>query len=505
MDDDEEYLPLEDDDTISISESESEGEGKGEDQLSDISENGHFEWTEDDYCDIVEHIYQLIDSYRENTHSSLLPPFYDKMIVEITDHLFEIWIDADLCGEDDGDYKHIHQLVSDIADLYMDSVVTTSFQSPSSSHVVEDHLTEKIEWLRSIPQPKQRSKEWYEFRYNLLTASNIWKALSSSQCSQNSLIYEKCKPLLLPNTSTTTTDENTDTDKDILVGGEKNIQTRQINTNSPLHWGVKYEPLSVAIYEHMFQTKVGDFGCIQHPKYPFIGASPDGINIDKNNPLLYGRMLEIKNIVNRPITGIPKEEYWIQTQVQMETCDLDYCDFFETRFKEFEDADSFYQSDSYKFKGIILYFVQNPNRIPSPNSTPIQYDHSPKYVYMPLSLDVTSMDAIQEWISTTRNSMKPEYILYTTLYWYLEEYSCVLIERNRTWFQNALPKISDIWQTILKERANGYEHRAPTRRKKNQSTTVTVESNGDDNNTRNNVHMIRNLPTKTPFCLVKLE
>ena len=56
----------------------------------------------------------------------------------------------------------------------------------------------------------------------------------------------------------------------------------------------------------MYQTKIEEFGCIQHPKYNFIGASPDGINIEPNCNR-FGRMLEIKNIVNREITGIPKQ------------------------------------------------------------------------------------------------------------------------------------------------------------------------------------------------------
>ena len=46
-----------------------------------------------------------------------------------------------------------------------------------------------------------------------------------------------------------------------------------------------------------------------------LGASPDGINTDKTSQL-YGRMLEIKNIVNREINGIPKSEYWIQMQTK---------------------------------------------------------------------------------------------------------------------------------------------------------------------------------------------
>ena len=52
-------------------------------------------------------------------------------------------------------------------------------------------------------------------------------------------------------------------------------------------------------------------------------------------------MVEIKNIVNREITGRPKEEYWIQTQIQMEVCDLDECDFVETRFKEYDSKEDY--------------------------------------------------------------------------------------------------------------------------------------------------------------------
>ena len=55
------------------------------------------------------------------------------------------------------------------------------------------------------------------------------------------------------------------------------------------------------IYEDMYQTKVGDFGCLQHKKHKFIGASPDGINVEHTNAR-FGHMVEIKNIVNRDIT-----------------------------------------------------------------------------------------------------------------------------------------------------------------------------------------------------------
>ena len=84
------------------------------------------------------------------------------------------------------------------------------------------------------------------------------------------------------------------------------------------------------------------------PSYSFIGASPDGINSNISNPR-FGRMLEIKNIVNREINGIPKLEYWIQMQLQMETCDLNECDFLETKFIEYENEDDFIKDGSFTY------------------------------------------------------------------------------------------------------------------------------------------------------------
>jgi putative phage-type endonuclease len=140
---------------------------------------------------------------------------------------------------------------------------------------------------------------------------SAYKAFES-QSSINQLIYEKCQPL-----------KSFDEDEEV----------KMVNTNTAMHWGQKYEPLSVMIYEAKYGTKVEDFGCIQHPIYKFLGASPDGIVINKESQR-YGRMLEIKNPVSREITGIPKKEYWTQMQLQMEVCDLDECDFLETKFKE---------------------------------------------------------------------------------------------------------------------------------------------------------------------------
>ena len=56
------------------------------------------------------------------------------------------------------------------------------FESPN-----REVITTKIAQLAAVPKQQQRSKEWYEARYNMMTASSISKALGSP-AQINSLI-----------------------------------------------------------------------------------------------------------------------------------------------------------------------------------------------------------------------------------------------------------------------------------------------------------------------------
>ena len=368
-----------------------------------------FKCDEQDYVDIT---MDMLEEVEANVNQNIIqlssPNFYKQIISDITETFYSQWLDIGFCDEDD--YDDLEELVSSISELYFDfcGIPKRSASHLSRENVLRDidSLTNTINRLREMPQPVQRTKEWYEFRYNLITASNLWKVFAS-QSQQNSLIYEKCKPLTY------------------------NLGTSGMcNTESTLHWGVKYEPVSVLVYEHMFNTQIEDFGCIPHSTYSFIGASPDGINVDLRCPALYGRMLEIKNICNRDITGIPKEEYWVQTQIQMEVCNLNECDFFETRFKEYEAEEDFYlNTDNHEYRGIILHFVQRTGGYGSdvPNNTP--YNNSPTYKYMPVASKYVK-DDIDQWISSQKESVRTTHVLYKTFYWYLAEYSCVLIKSS---------------------------------------------------------------------------
>ncbi len=443
-------------------------------------------FTENDIRDFEDELHIIIENVLESEIIHISKPNYMTILIQkIIDNFYHDWILAEICTE--YDYPEIFDYIEDFLTQFLE---TMEHEIPPRQHInnIPDSLSQlqieiysrKISELQSRYQPVQRTTEWHNFRHNLITASNIYKAFGSDS-QVNSLIYEKCKPFVP-------------------------YKMNYLSQNSR-QWGTTYEPISILIYENIYNTQIADFGCIQHSKYSCIGASPDGININTSSNR-FGRMIEVKNIVNREITDFPKEEYWIQMQIQMETCDLDECDFIETRFKEFNNEEEFYTfnpSDVHQYKGVYLCFIYQENlettsinttvssasiacsghsnpRLPCLNTTcgalieactswstnddikTIQFDtectdHPPKWIYMPLNipLDITN---INNWIQQQRINQRPNYVLYSTHYWYLDQFSCIFVKRNRLWFQSVLPKILDVWNTIEKERETGYEHRA---------------------------------------------
>ena len=360
----------------------------------------------------------------------------------LTDNVKRVII-LQLCHLYDRDIEpDIDQIIREAWELI--NLIAIPKRSYKSTFIIQppdvDYMEKRLQVLRTMPQPEQRTPQWYERRHNLITASNAYLAFGS-ESSQNRLIYEKCQPI------------NTE-------------KFSRVNTESPMHKGQKYEPVSVMLYEKKYGTKIEDFGCITHESYPFLGASPDGINCDKDSPR-YGRMLEIKNISNREINGIPKKEYWIQMQLQMETCKLPECDFLETRFIEYSSQEEFVadgtftQSQDGKEKGIIVCFVR---------------DERPIYEYAPIGL---SYDGYTEWeTDVMKNHAGDSWI--RNIYWKLDELSCVLVTRNTHWFEAMIPRLQQLWDTVLKERVEGYEHRAPKKRIKHEASVMASASETDE-------------------------
>jgi putative phage-type endonuclease len=415
---------------------------------------------EDELTDIQETINELIDNYLEENGIYIFnPDFNDEMnqtISEIIYHDFQ-YIFENESTEDSELYDSIEEFVDKSIENYF---VYSRIPKRSNSITFEDDnekveiLKHKIAFLKEQEQPEQKTKEWYQFRYNLITASNLWKVFGT-ESQVNSLIYEKCKPLQ-------------EISHDSLQSG-------------PLFWGIKYEPVTVMIYEDMFNTKVDDFGCIKHGKYPFIGASPDGINVDETN-IRFGRMIEIKNIYNREITGIPKKEYWIQMQLQMEVCKLETCDFVETRIKEFDDMEEYLDKrEEYEYNGIVLEFLPKFKPCDISSNEQVLNNNKKKLFHMILD-NSKSKNEIEEIINKAREDNENFYLLGVS-YWYLDEFSCVLVKRNELWFKNSLSEIENVWNIIEKERVDGYEHRASKKRRpsidKTEKVGCLIELNED--------------------------
>jgi hypothetical protein len=370
----------------------------------------------------VENITSIVDGFMNDNYLDLMNPKIKDIIIKNIKPVVQL-IYSEI------DSETIEQDINDLLDISIDTYfginnITREIKSRIVKELNKDFVTNKLQELRDIPQPAQNTPEWFDYRWNRLTASSAWKALSS-EAMVNSLIYSKCKPV----------DRN---------------KNDSVNINSATHHGHKFEPVSTELYEKMFDTEIEEFGCIPDQQSNILAASPDGINVKIDSPL-YGRLLEIKNPVSRIPTGTTKLDYWVQMQFQMHVIGLHVCDFLETCFKEYESETDFDEDGSFvetkdgKKKGIIICLNDGKK---------------PVYLYPPLGL---SKEEFEEWYDKTMDNTNGLTWIKNT-YWYLDVFSCVTVKYDKKWFDLAKPYFTNVWNIIEKERVSGYEHRCPKKR-----------------------------------------
>lgn len=235
------------------------------DNLEDILDLLEFEdepsiLDENNALELIESALHLMEDYMIENPTAISQPDFEEDLLEELKELFYIQFEEEILNsewvEDD-----INEILEEAFNIF-----TTTFYTERSLHAeplqvtmdlsekngINKIIQDKIEYLKQKPQPDQRTDAWYIFRHNLITASNAYKAFET-QNTINQLIYEKCQPL-----------KNNDD------------ANRMVNINTPFHWGQKYEPLSVMLYESRYNTKVDDFGCIQHSEYNFWVLLPMG-------------------------------------------------------------------------------------------------------------------------------------------------------------------------------------------------------------------------------------
>jgi putative phage-type endonuclease len=185
------------------------------------------------------------------------------------------------------------------------------------------------------------------------------------------------------------------------------------NTAPALLWGTRFEPVAKAIYEEKTNCKIIDVSCATHPRYSFLGASPDGLIVpnDGADVKRYGRLVEFKCPISRPETeGIP-EAYRYQMQMQMECTGVDECEYVEFRFKQ-------------------VYYAQ-------------WIESTQKKGFFTVSPDgVVVYDAYQEHEDTQ------------TIYWILNSMKEDFVTHDPTWLSSRIDVLKTFWDEVLYHRVN---------------------------------------------------
>jgi len=260
--------------------------------------------------------------------------------------------------------------------------------------------------LKSIPvgQRSQKSQEWLRYRHDHINASEASQVFTKSR---NALLARKSSP---------------------FIGGAEGG-----GSNATAH-GNRYERVVQMVREARCGKAIHEFESIEHSRLPWLAASPDGVDDD-------GVMIEIKNPITREIVGVPKGEYWIQTQIQMEVCDLDVCDFIEAKVSEY-DGREFYEEDEsvdVLYRGCI---VEYDNLITGERVRR----------YSPLNCRGEALDA---WLVETKAGCEGEMCDSYEFWWRMTVYSEFRVYRDRFWFQSVLGEFERFWQEVEAHRTNG--------------------------------------------------
>tara|TARA_X000000950_G_scaffold289424_1_gene413255 strand:+ start:13323 stop:14474 length:1152 start_codon:yes stop_codon:yes gene_type:complete len=261
-------------------------------------------------------------------------------------------------------------------------------------------MTERMSWINSQPIHEQRSKEWFEIRNTLISASSAHNIFKSA-ASRKTFKEQKAFP------------------SEFTSGGGAACQH-----------GIRFEPVATELYSVRNKVIVGEYGCIRHREIDCVGASPDGIVTSEGD--LFGTMLEIKCPYSREITGYPPIYYWIQVQIQLEVCNLEACDFLECKFVEYKNISDFINRSSDMESGIIIEYMNNNEK---------------KYLYSGLR---KTNDEYTKWYNDTLDEILPDAsnIISKITYWTIEKYVCTKIIRSREWFKSIVPEFLSFWEEV---------------------------------------------------------
>jgi putative phage-type endonuclease len=251
------------------------------------------------------------------------------------------------------------------------------------------------------------------------------------------------------------------------------------NPDAPAVRGIRYEPIIRQIYENMNSVKVEEYDCVPHPKYTFLGASPDGIVVEGKTK---GRMVEIKcpqpgSIVKDGDRIRP--EYWSQMQLQMEVCGLETCDYVRSVIHEAPTLVEI-QTLARSLRREYQKSASHPevghvdSKIIAAGT--IWMDHTGKYHGTnPVDRKFRHEDSVHKH-SETEVLFIRHYIIFS------KDWFTVTVRRNHDWFENAfLPKAIEAWEEIQRGRKDpdAWQQKYPIKKRRGDTMTVEVIKSPD--------------------------
>ena len=324
----------------------------------------------------------------------------------------------------------------------------SSIEIPKEYQKLEDHFQK----LKALPQPEQRTKEWFEYRHNRITASDTAAAIDENPYEPvESFVLKKCDP------------------------------NHQFLDNANVYHGKKFELIATKIYEHIYNVQVFEFGALPSETHTLLGASPDGIcsskTLDNKFSPRLGTMLEIKCVAPNGRTietsgnikgHICPYYYYLQVQQQLECCELEICDFWQCKLVEYKSREEYlidsclktthtFGTDGKKMeidnkikKGVLIQFF--PKKF-EPQFAEDNIEWKSKFIYPP-RLDMTSQQ-YDEWISKTMSELNTKYTdivndnyFHKIIYWKLEQSHNQEIKRDRVLFASILPILKQTWEKV---------------------------------------------------------
>ena len=298
----------------------------------------------------------------------------------------------------------------------------------------------KLHELKRVPLVEQRSREWYEMRNGMITASDFGDALAidkfGKKTDPNKIYEKKCGYEPLP-------------EYDMA--------------SVFLKWGVMFEPVATKLYEERNGIRVHEFGLVQNPRYSFLGASPDGISD-------MGVMLEIKCPYKRVITedSILKQ-YYYQIQGQLDACDLNECDFLEVRFDKYENLEQFWEDYETEFDCFTSDYLEKGIIIEKTDG---------EYMYSPYN---ASRDDVLSWYQKNNNSV------FSSTFWYLHSFSIKRVYKDPSFVHTMNTQLEDVWNNIVKYRNDESLYIKEIKTKKPSRTTRTISTNQNTNQNTNQI------------------